>query len=188
MARKYAIYDQQAIHFVTFTVINWIDIFIRDEYRRIIIDSLIYCSQHKRLNIHAYCIMTSPGRERHLHLILSVRDGHDLSNVIRDMKTHTAVQLRKAIGEHPGESRRDWLLWMGERAGKKNKRNADFQLWQQHNHPIELSTVAMTEQRLDYVHNNPVEAGFVDHPTFWVWSSCRAYETGEDDGVITEYL
>jgi REP element-mobilizing transposase RayT len=183
MARKYAIYDQQAIHFVTFTVINWLDVFIRDEYRQIIIDSLIYCSQHKGLNVHAYCIMTS-----HIHLILSVRDGHNLSDVIRDMKTHTAVQLRKAIREHPGESRRGWLLWMGERAGKKNKRNADFQLWQQHNHPIELSTVAMTEQRLDYIHNNPVEAGFVDDPTAWVWSSCRAYETGVDDRVVTEYL
>ena len=183
MGRKYAIRDQQAIHFVTFTVINWIDLFIRDEYRQIITDSLNYCSRHKGLNVHAYCIMTS-----HVHLILGVRAEVVLSNVIRDMKTHTAVQLKKTIQNHPGESRQAWLLWMFERAGKKNRRNVDFQLWQQHSHPIELTTTKMTEQRLDYVHNNPVAAGFVNDPTAWGWSSCRAYESGVDGEVVIDYL
>ena len=183
MGRKYAILNQQALHFVTFTVINWLDIFIRDEYRQIILDSLNYCQQHKGLNVHAYCIMTS-----HVHLILSVRDGFALSDVIRDMKSHTSTQLRKAIEEHPAESRKHWILWMCERAGKKNKRNIDFQFWQQHNHPIELTTSSMVEQRLAYVHDNPVAAGFVDDPTAWLWSSGKAYETGVDDHVVTEYL
>ena len=183
MARKYAIYDQQAIHFVTFTVINWLDVFIRDEYRQIMLDSLRYCCQNKGLNVHAYCIMTS-----HVHLILSVREGFALSDTIRDMKSYTAGQLRQAIQVHPAESRKAWLLWMFERAGRKNKRNNDFQFWQQHNHPIELTTSHIMQQRLDYLHNNPLEAGFVNDPTAWVWSSCRAYETGTDDGVVTEYL
>ena len=183
MGRKYAIRDQQALYFITFTVINWVDVFIRDEYRQIIIDSLNYCSQHKELNVHAYCIMTS-----HVHLILSARETHELSSVIRDFKSYTARQLKKAIQDHPGESRRSWLLWMFKRAGLKNRRNVDFQLWQQHNHPIELTTVAMIEQRLDYVHSNPVVAGFVDDPTTWVWSSCRAYESGVDGEVVVDYL
>ncbi|WP_255518145.1 hypothetical protein [Fulvivirga sp. M361] len=65
---------------------------------------------------------------------------------------------------------------MFERASKKNKRNLDFQLWQQHNHPVELSTNKMMDQRLDYIHNNPMEAGFVDDPVAWEWSSCMSYE------------
>ena len=183
MGRKYAIQDQQAVHFVTFTVVYWLDIFIRDAYRQIILDSLAFCHNHKGLNIHAYCIMTS-----HVHLILSVDENHNLSEVIRDLKRHAASQIKKAIQEHPDESRKAWLLWMGERAGEQNRRNINFQLWQQHNHPIELSTVAMTEQRLEYVHNNPVEAGFVNNPSSWVGSSCQAYESGIDDGIVTEYL
>ena len=59
MARKYAIRDQEAIYFVTFTVVNWIDLFIRDEYREIILRSLKYCQENKGLIVHAYCIMTS---------------------------------------------------------------------------------------------------------------------------------
>jgi putative transposase len=167
MGRKYVIRDQQAVYFVTFTVVNWIDLFIRDEYREIIIQSLIYCQKNKGLRVHAYCIMSS-----HIHLIISAQPDCKLTDIIRDMKSYTSTALKKCIKEHSHESRREWLVWLFERAGKKNKRNNDFQLWQQHNHPIELTTKEMENQRLDYVHNNPVEAGFVNDPTAWQWSSC----------------
>jgi REP element-mobilizing transposase RayT len=176
MGRKYAIRDQHSIHFATFTVVNWIDVFIRDQYREVVLSSLKYCQENKGLQIHAYCIMTS-----HVHLILSVTDG-ELSSVIRDMKSYTSTKIRSVLDDRQNiESRREWMIWMLERAGKKNKRNGDYQFWQQHNHPIELSTNDMIDQRLDYVHNNPVEAGFVLNPEDWVWSSARQYagETGE---------
>jgi putative transposase len=160
MARKYAIRDQEAIYFITFTVVNWIDLFIRDEYREIILKSLRYCQENKGLIVHAYCIMTS-----HVHLIVSIGDGNNLSDVIRDYKSFTSGALKQSIKEHPKESRKEWMIWMFERAGKKNKRNQDFQLWQQHNHPIQLSTQEMIDQRLDYIHNNPMVGGFVDDPT-----------------------
>ena len=160
MARKYAIRDQEAIYFITFTVVNWIDLFIRDEYREIILKSLRYCQENKGLIVHAYCIMTS-----HVHLIVSIGDGNNLSDVIRDYKSFTSGALKQSIKEHPKESRKEWMIWMFERAGKKNKRNQDFQLWQQHNHPIQLSTQEMIDQHLDYIHNNPMVGGFVDDPT-----------------------
>tara|TARA_R110000823_G_scaffold315696_1_gene450413 strand:+ start:48149 stop:48349 length:201 start_codon:yes stop_codon:yes gene_type:complete len=58
----------------------------------------------------------------------------------------------------------------------------DFQFWQQHNHPIELSNKEIMIQRLNYVHNNPVEAGFVDQPADWVFSNARDYE--DQKGII----
>ena len=94
----------------------------------------------------------------HIHLILSVERGLSLSNVIRDFKSFTSTQIKKAIRENSHESRREWLMWMFERAGKKNKRNSNFQFWQQHSHPIDLRTNEMIDQRLAYIHNNPVEA------------------------------
>ncbi len=171
MGRKYAIRDQGQVHFVTFTVVNWIDLFIRNDYKQIIIDSLNFCTKNKGLHVHAYCIMTS-----HVHLVLSVDEGLSLSDVIRDFKTHTSKKLHKSISEYYGESRKEWLLWMFERAGKKNSRNKGFQLWQQHNHPIELDSGYLLDQRINYVHMNPVEAGFVEDPNHWVWSSSRDYE------------
>jgi hypothetical protein len=64
---------------------------------------------------------------------------------------------------------------MMKRAGTKNLRNKDFQLLQQHNHPIELSTNEMLDQRLDYTHNNPVDAGLVEEAHYWLHSSARDY-------------
>lgn len=63
-----------------------------------------------------------------------------------------------------------------KRAGEKKSNNKEFQFWQQHNHPIELSTKEIMLQHPDYVHNNPVEAGFVDQASDWVFSSARDYE------------
>jgi hypothetical protein len=64
---------------------------------------------------------------------------------------------------------------MMERAGRSNPNNNDFQLWQQDNHPIELNTNERMRERLDYVHNNPVKAGFVGRPEDWLWSSAADY-------------
>ncbi len=63
-----------------------------------------------------------------------------------------------------------------KRAGDKNSNNKGFQFWQQHNHPIELNTNEVIQQRLDYIHNNPVEAGFVDNPSAWLFRSAKGYE------------
>ena len=65
----------------------------------------------------------------HVHLILSVDEGKELSGVIRDLKSFTSRERFKLIEENMHESRRERLLWMFERAGKKNKRNGKFQFW-----------------------------------------------------------
>jgi putative transposase len=146
------------------------------------VSSIKYCQANKHLQVHAYCIMTS-----HVHLIVSVSDG-ELSDVIRDFKSYTSREVRKSLEDKTNiESRREWLIWMFERAGKNNIRNHDFQFWQQHNHPIELSTNKMIDQRLDYIHNNPIEAGFVFKCDDWVWSSARQY-SGELGEIELSYL
>lgn len=94
---------------------------------------------------------------------------------MRDMKKHTSIELKKAIQSSPVESRREWLLWMMKKAGKSNSQNQDFQLWRQDNHPIELSDIRILHQKLDYIHNNPIEAGTVEKPEDYLYSSARNY-------------
>jgi putative transposase len=115
----------------------------------------------------------------HVHLIIGVSGDNKLEDIIRDLKRHTSKNLRTAIETHPGESRQDWLLYMFERAGIYNANNIDWQLWQQHNHPIELSNHEIAMQRLHYLHNNPVTAGFVSEPHYWLWSSAYDYNGGK---------
>ena len=183
MGRKYTIRNQEEFYFVTFTVVYWLDIFIRQEYKNILIDSLRYCQKEKGLLIGAYCIMTS-----HVHLILGTKGDNKLEDIIRDLKSYTSRHIRKYMENNPQESRREWMLWMMKRAGEKKSNNNDFQLWQQHNHPIELSTSEILLQRLDYTHNNPVEAGFVDSPSDWLHSSARDYESDIKGMVDIDFL
>ena len=131
MSGGYKFRDQDELYFISFAVVNWSDLFIRNEYKEILLASWRHCRQHKGLEIYGWCIMTS-----HVHMIIGTQ-GDKLENIMRDMKKHTSVALKEAIKQHPGESRREWMLWMMERAGKKNSQNANFQLWQQDNHPIE---------------------------------------------------
>src|SRR5690348_12326185 len=92
MSRKYKIHDQQKLHFVTFTVIHWIDVFIRDTYRTIFIDSLKYCQMNKGLEVYAYVIMTN-----HIHLIIGTSGENVLEGIIRDLKAFTSRSIRKAL-------------------------------------------------------------------------------------------
>lgn len=156
-------------YFVSFATVNWIDVFIRREYKDIVVDSLKYCIEHKGLELYSWCIMSS-----HVHLIIGT-SGNKMEDILRDMKRHTAKTILKAIAANPQESRKEWMLWMFAQAGKRNPNNETYQFWQQHNHPIELSDNHMMDQKLDYIHNNPVEAGFTDAPWDYWYSSARDY-------------
>ena len=153
MSRKYKVRDQDKLHFVTFTVIQWLDVFIRREYKDILLDSIRYCQQHKGLEVWAYCIMSS-----HAHWILGRHGEPSLEGIIRDIKKYTSTKIIEAISMNEHESRRELLMWLFERAGSKNSNNTKYQFWQQHNHPIELNSNKKLDQRVDYIHNNPVEA------------------------------
>jgi len=114
----------------------------------------------------------------HVHLIIGTT-GKPMQDILRDFKSYTSRRLKKEINELPTESRREWVSWMMQRAGSKNGNNNDWQLWQQHNHPIELNANTLMDQKLDYVHNNPVLAGFVSAPDHWKYSSAIDYCGGK---------
>ena len=169
MSTKYKFKDQDKLYFVSFAVIHWIDLFVRNEYKDILLDSWKYCITHKGMELYAWCIMTS-----HVHMIIGTH-GENMEHIMRDMKRYTSEKLRMTIRQHPQESRREWLLNMMKETGQANSNNRDFQLWRQDNHPIQLTTPQITHQKLDYIHQNPVEAGFVQKPEEYLYSSARDY-------------
>jgi putative transposase len=85
----------------------------------------------------------------HIHLIIGRHGDPNLEHIIRDIKKYTSTQIIEAIKNNPQESRKELLLWLFERAGKANKNNMHYQFWQQDNHPIELNTNEIIEQRLN---------------------------------------
>jgi hypothetical protein len=123
----------------------------------------------------------------HAHMIISRKGVPVLEDIMRDMKKFTSFKLVGAIMENAQESRKEWLLKMFEECGKANSNNTKYQFWQQDNHPVELADNIMIEQRINYIHNNPVEAGFVYLPEEYVYSSAKNY-CGEKGMIDVELI
>jgi len=166
MSTGYQIYDQNGVYFLTFTIVDWVDIFSRRRYRDIIIDSLQYCIREKGLLIYSYVIMTN-----HVHIIAKSADGK-LSDTVRDLKKFTARKIIESIKNEP-ESRREWLLHRFEWVAKQRTTNTEYQVWTHENHAIEIQTNEFFFSKHEYIHMNPVRAGWVERPEDYVYSSAN---------------
>ena len=164
----YKIRNQRGIHFLTFQVIDWMDVFTRKQYKDIFIEALQYCQTEKELRVHAYVIMSN-----HVHLMVRSGTGQ-LSDTIRDLKRHTSKTIIKSI-KKMHESRRNWMLTQMRKQANRHLRNELYQLWTHENHPISIKSNRFRNQRLNYTHNNPVKAGIVDIPEHYLYSSARNY-------------
>jgi len=176
MSRNYKFHNKGSLYFVSFATIHWIDVFTRQVYFNVLAESVDYCRKEKGMELYAYCFMTS-----HIHFIFRSTN-EDPSGLLRDFKRHTSKKVIEAIQDNAQESRKEWLLWMFERAGKKNATTTKFQFWQQHNKPIELWSEKVIKQKIDYIHNNPIESGFVSNAIDWKYSSAKNYE--EDHTIL----
>ncbi len=179
----YQIRDQFKVHFITFSVVEWVDVFTRALYADILVESLRYCQLNKGLNVHAWCLMSN-----HIHLIVSTNEPITLSEVLRDFKKFTSTNIIKAIENNTKESRKNWMLWIFKKAGEKNERNKNYQFWQQENHPIECSTYEVLQSKIKYVHENPVRAGLVRNESDYVYSSGVDYYTNEKGLIEIDFL
>lgn len=175
MSEKYKFNDPEGIYFVTSTIIHWIDLFTRKEFKHIIIDSLKHCQKEKGLIIHAWCLMPS-----HLHMIISSND-QNLSDIMRDFKKFTSKRIVEEL-ELINESRKEWLLNAFMKSAKDIKRVKHFKVWQDGNQPKELSSNEFIDQKLFYIHNNPVAEGIVAEPEHYLYSSASNY--AEQGGLI----
>lgn len=169
MSEKYKMHEQEKAYFLTMTVVGWIDIFTRKNRKLAIVNSLKYCQKYKGLEIFGWSLMPS-----HLHLMARGAEDHDLSSIIRDFKKFTSKKIVKQIEEEP-ESRREWMLRYFEYAGRHLERIERYKLWQDGNHAEILYSPAFFYNKLDYIHNNPVNEMIVENAEDYVFSSARNY-------------
>ncbi|WP_308706270.1 hypothetical protein [Marinoscillum sp. MHG1-6] len=112
----------------------------------------------------------------HIHLIISRKEHvEQLSDIVRDFKKFTSSKIIRSIEENRNESRRNWMLWLFNSAGKKNSNNSNYQFWRQDNHAEQLLSNKFMTQKLDYIHRNPVESRLVEEPEAYLYSSARDY-------------
>jgi putative transposase len=156
-SEKFKVANIRAIHFITITIIDWVDLLTRPEYKHIIIESMEYCQKNKGLKIYAFVIMTN-----HIHLIASCDEPYQLPESIRDFKKSTSRKLITAIMELP-ESRKVWLLKKYAYAAGRIERGVNYNVWQDGFHSVELDSNKLIDEKLDYTRYNPAQEEIVEN-------------------------
>ena len=184
MSRKYKFHNPDGVYFISFSVKDWVDVFTRNEYKNILVENLEFCQKNKGLEIFAWCIMTN-----HVHLIVRAKEGFRLPDILRDFKKFTSKAIVKAIKDNIQESRKGCLP--AGKAGllEKFQTTEGIRFWEPENHPLELWSNAVIEQKLDYIHQNPVEQGLVFRAEDYMYSSAADYagEKGMLDILIIDF-
>ena len=111
----------------------------------------------------------------HIHLIAHARAAFRLSDVLRDFKKFTAKQIIQMVIQNPQESRAEWMLRLFKYHAKYKSDHETYQFWQKDNHPVELKSPKWINQKLNYIHLNPVRNGLVESPEHYLYSSARQY-------------
>ncbi len=170
MSFAYKIHDQHGVYFITCTVHQWVDVFTRDVYKDIVLDSIRYCQEYKGLQVYAWAIMTN-----HIHMIIG-SNKDKLSDILRDFKKFTSKKIITAIEQNPTESRKHWLLWL-------LKKEDDIIFWQEGYYGEEITTKEFFQTKERYIHLNPVRAGIVTKEEEYNYSSC-ANRYGLKEAII----
>jgi REP element-mobilizing transposase RayT len=181
MSRNYKFHNPKAPYFVSFAVVEWLDVFTRNEYRQILLDCLDYCQKKKGMEIYAWVIMTN-----HMHLVFRSTTDYPPQYLLGDFKRFTSRKVIEAIKSNPKESRKEVLLKCFGHHGRRSSNCTNHQFWRHDNHPIELWSRKVIFQKINYIHRNPVVAGYVFRPEDYPYSSAVDYSgvKGLLDGVV----
>jgi len=158
-------------YFITSSIVNWVEIFTSDKYFRILIDAIKYNRDKRNLEISAYVLM-----KNHFHLICR---SDKLANAVSSIKSYSA----KKIIQQLKEDNRFNILKLFEQNKLPSKKDRQYQIWQEGFHPQELTNEKIYRQKLNYIHNNPITAGYVDDILKWEYCSAVDYYE-EKEGVI----
>ena len=170
MSRVYKFHKPEAAYFVSFAVVKWLNVLEEEKYKKIILDCLTFCQKEKGMEIYAWVIMTN-----HLHLVFRSVGKQKPGLLLGDFKRFTSNAIVKAIKENPDESKRQEWLNQFQKAANKSSNVNHYQFWQHDNHPIEIYSYKFVAQKINYVHNNPVKAGYVSRPADYKYSSAIDY-------------
>ena len=160
--------------FFTATNLNWLPLLQPDKYKDIIINSLSFLTANKRVKVFAFVIM-----QNHIHLIWQTLPGHTPQAVQRDFLKFTGQQIKfDLLKSNP-------LFLASFRVGAKDR---EYQFWERNSLGIDLRTRAVFEQKLGYIHQNPVKAGLCQLPEEYHYSSAAFYQTGNNNfGFLTHW-
>lgn len=167
-------YPEYWSQYFTATIYEWKHLLADDRHKDIIVGSLKFLLTKKRIELNAFVIMSN-----HLHLIWQPLFGFTPLTIQASFMKYTGQQLKRSLTENNVRMLDDF---------KVNKYDREYQIWKREPLSIELRTPGVFNQKLDYIHYNPVRAELCTHPEEYYYSSARFYHDGTDSfGMLTHY-
>lgn len=171
MRSSYKILNKEGLFFVTSTIVDWIPVFkTHDEYQ-ILIEAIKYNQIHKNLKLYCYVLLPE-----HFHLIVT---GDNLTNIFKSIKGYTAKEIIKFLIR----DKKSVILDKFREFKKEFKTKSEYQIWQESFHPQEILSDNIFQQKIDYIHMNPVRKSLVEEPEDWRYSSACFFSKGVE-GVL----
>ncbi len=168
------IFTKEHPEFLTVTCLDWKLILAGNRFKDIIIDSLAFLVKSKRIYIYGFVIM-----DNHFHVIWQMVGDHQRSDVQRDFLKFTGQQILKILQKEKSEMLNELIV---------NAKDRKYQVWERNSLGIPLWTPQVFAQKLDYIHNNPVQAGLCKWPEDYKYSSAKFYQKNEKDWIfLTHY-
>jgi putative transposase len=168
-------YPEHWPQFYTATINKWQHLLSSNECKDIIINSLQFLVNEKRIRLYAFVIMSN-----HIHLIWQPLAGNTPSSIQSSFMKYTAQQIIRHL------QKTDIKI---VESLKVNKGDRVYQVWKREALSIELRTSAVFNQKLDYIHYNPVKAGLCLQPEEYYYSSAKFYNNeGDVFDMLTHYL
>ena len=171
--RKHTIKKEHTTYYMTATVVEWLPIFTDASIRQILIDALNFAILERKLVIYGYCIMNN-----HIHLIANTEEPYLLMDIMRNFKRYTSRKISLAMLAKSDEWSQYCVSYF-KACGEFHCKSISNKVWKDGNHAIELYSPAFYRQKLNYIHNNPVKAGYVDRPEEWECLSALDYAGGK---------
>jgi len=155
-------------YFCTITVLDWTPILIEARYIDPIIESLGFSRTKKGLQLFAFVVMPN-----HLHLIAAADELHAM---MRDFKRFTSRTIHDRL---VADGRATALEWLERAAQRARRARGEFSFWRDGFHPQAIPSRPVFEQKMRYLHENPVRKCLVTTPEDW-WYSSAAWYAGRE--------
>ncbi len=171
-----SIRKESNVYFFTATNLNWYKLLEDDEHKNIVIKSLKFLSDNKRVKVIGFVIMPN-----HIHIIWEILAPHKTENIQRDFLKYTAQQIKFSL------INKDSPMLDAIRVNAKDRR---YQLWERNPHWFTLDNTETLLQKLNYIHNNPCHAKWLlaDKPEDYKYSSARYYMLDDKEfDFLTSY-
>jgi len=166
---RYKFANEPVPHFLTCTVLNWLPVFTRKQTVQILADSLAFLNKDTGFRVYAYVFL-----ENLIHLIA---DSPQLEKDMMRFKSFTAKKILVYLDEHAPPA----FVHQFDVFKKSTKSDRERQFWQEGSHPIVVDMPNIFDQKLEYIHYNPVARGYVERPEHWCYSSARNYAGLDSD-------